>query len=778
MTTSTVTLVGDVSDLIGNDYDPSRTKVWVQHNTDKVVTDSGPIRLGAATKAVASDGTFSFANVVASTSLVENLQATLWVDWPNTAGPERTRRQVSFGPYDLTGLSGTVDIRTLEATQALDPVASSAVLSQAQGYRDDAEAARDAAQALVLSDLGTTDGQTRALVQNPASQTAVALSASFGRRQTTIVVAAFDSYSKQAADFVLTGTDDQETLAHAVDELPEAGGEIILRGGTIRQSARWAIGRCNVTVRGEGWPFWGGFVANPTDPQFGAGSGIIGDGITKIMATEEDIDLIFLDNNGAGVNAEGRLSGVLLSGMYLVGKNSTGRGLVAANGGDYIDQLIVRQMFVHKTEVGMYIDGDCPYLTEFTIMDVAGDGLVLGPAAGVGGQVDRFVIADIGGDGVLLGPGAQRANVTTGKVVRCERGIVGEGAFDAMVTTNGVWGNRNGGIIFDRAAQILGNVSKDNAGSQIKIHDTGAGTHAQQGIIANNRARGIDGNPVIHVVNAPHTLTHHNGVETAPGGNGVVVTGSPGSMTDHNDVSSTATAIQASGYGLFVDADSAAVGAATDNIVRGGFAERFGGGGTNQLPPATAHFIRRDNVDYSGAITDTFTRADSTSSLGVADSGHTWLATTGVWGIASNGAYCVSGAGQNMATVPAVSGVGTVSAKVAGSSPVDQGLAVRLIDGGNYMLLAFSESGTVKLYKVVSNTFTVIGSAAASAPTTGDTMSVTMTSGNLYTVKKNGTTLFTATDAANAAGTRHGFWSFGNAAATVKKWDDFSFQPA
>lgn len=180
MTTSTVTIVGDVSDLIGNDYDPSRTKVWVQHNTDKVVTDSGPIRLGAATKAVSADGTFSFANVVASTSLVENLQATLWVDWPNTAGPERTRRQVSFGPYDLTGLSGTVDIRTLEETQALDPVASSALLSEMQDLRD---------EQVAISGIDSTDTAVAYAVQHGAITPGV-LSASTVATATPVALAA------------------------------------------------------------------------------------------------------------------------------------------------------------------------------------------------------------------------------------------------------------------------------------------------------------------------------------------------------------------------------------------------------------------------------------------------------------------------------------------------------------------------------------------------------------------------------------------------------------
>ena len=49
-----------------------------------------------------------------------------------------------------------------------------------------AETARTAAEALVISDLGTTDGQTRALIEAPASQTAVALSATFAPERTAV----------------------------------------------------------------------------------------------------------------------------------------------------------------------------------------------------------------------------------------------------------------------------------------------------------------------------------------------------------------------------------------------------------------------------------------------------------------------------------------------------------------------------------------------------------------------------------------------------------------
>lgn len=76
--------------------------------------------------------------------------------------------------------------------------ATSADRTAAQSARAGAEAARDDAEALVISDLGTTDGQTRALIESPVSQTAAALSATFvpraGPTQVTISGSRPDEY--------------------------------------------------------------------------------------------------------------------------------------------------------------------------------------------------------------------------------------------------------------------------------------------------------------------------------------------------------------------------------------------------------------------------------------------------------------------------------------------------------------------------------------------------------------------------------------------------------
>lgn len=173
MTTTLVTLTGDVTDAIGTDFDARRTKAYVRHNTAKIVTHGDePIHLGGGTVNVGSDGTFTLPNVVAATSLVENLQATVYIDYADPA--TRQRATATFGPYDLSAETGTVDIRDLEAVQALDPSFASDFMAQAQELL--------AAQ-ITISGIDDTDAAVAALIEDAliGPLTRAALSASIAR---------------------------------------------------------------------------------------------------------------------------------------------------------------------------------------------------------------------------------------------------------------------------------------------------------------------------------------------------------------------------------------------------------------------------------------------------------------------------------------------------------------------------------------------------------------------------------------------------------------------
>lgn len=89
-------------------------------------------------------------------------------------------------------------------------------------------------------------------------------------------------------------------------------------------------------------------------------------------------------------------------------------------------------------------------------------------------------------------------------------------------------------------------------------------------------------------------------------------------------------------------------------------------------PPAPAGFL------------DTFTRADSTTTLG-----SDWIALAGTWGITSNRAYCVTTAaanhfaGHDMLTPNCDAQVDAVT----GGNPFYQGLVFRWVDANNYCLV-------------------------------------------------------------------------------------------
>lgn len=195
MALSTGTLSGDLADLLGNDFDSRRTKVWITTNVpgDTLVDkDGNKVRLGSGVIPFAADGTFS-----ASVWLPgADGNPTSWQTYVNVSYPDpgsRSRVLRAFGPFTITASSNLAD---LIAEQEVPPTYLSAVTAQLDTYVDaaeghataaqtarvGAEAARDEAQALVLSDLGTTDGQTRALIENPASQTSAALTASTDAR--------------------------------------------------------------------------------------------------------------------------------------------------------------------------------------------------------------------------------------------------------------------------------------------------------------------------------------------------------------------------------------------------------------------------------------------------------------------------------------------------------------------------------------------------------------------------------------------------------------------
>jgi len=166
-------------------------------------------------------------------------------------------------------------------------------------------------------------------------------------------------------------------------------------------------------------------------------------------------------------------------------------------------------------------------------------------------------------------------------------------------------------------------------------------------------------------------------------------------------------------------------------------------------------------------LSDAFNRADNSSSLGTADTGQTWTALNGTWGIDTNKARNYSPGTQAFATVDTGSANITAQLVVTGGTSSGGGITFRAVDLNN---LWFTEcdSGQMLLYRVQSGSYTQIitGMPAVSS---GDVIQV-ITQGNLITIFRNGSQVGQTTQSFNNTATKHGLRDYGGAI----RLDDFT----
>lgn len=144
---------------------------------------------------------------------------------------------------------------------------------------------------------------------------------------------------------------------------------------------------------------------------------------------------------------------------------------------------------------------------------------------------------------------------------------------------------------------------------------------------------------------------------------------------------------------------------------------------------------------------DSFDRANSAVSLGDADSGQTWTAHAGTWGISGNAAYQPSATAGGRATVESGVADGTVEVTVA-TAGGSSGVVLRLSDASNYVRAFFSSTDSIFLQKVVAGSATTIASGAVTHAN-GDVLRAVM-SGSNYTIYQNGDEVLTGSDAFNS----------------------------
>lgn len=170
---------------------------------------------------------------------------------------------------------------------------------------------------------------------------------------------------------------------------------------------------------------------------------------------------------------------------------------------------------------------------------------------------------------------------------------------------------------------------------------------------------------------------------------------------------------------------------------------------------------------------DTFTRADSTSSLGTpSDGGSAWVAQSGQWGIATNRGYKFSDSNVwQHATLEASSS--SVDVQVTVQTFRDGAGVIARVQNSQNLLNFHGFSGTgYRVYKVVANSWTQLGTTNAGTPASGDVYKLTVDGSNNIKGYIGGSLMVDAgADSAGSTNTLHGLISY---VGDTTRFDDFS----
>lgn len=171
-------------------------------------------------------------------------------------------------------------------------------------------------------------------------------------------------------------------------------------------------------------------------------------------------------------------------------------------------------------------------------------------------------------------------------------------------------------------------------------------------------------------------------------------------------------------------------------------------------------------------ITDDFNRANSTTTLGTATTGQSWVALAGTWGIETNKGYRVSTVDSDQAAILTGQTDATITATITWSSFTAGEVSVlaRGADASNHYLALLSTS-TVDLYKRVAGTYTLLGTSGAVTWATGDTIGLRV-SGTSIKGYRNGAEVVSTTDSSLTSGTYAGFRAGGT--TNTMRYDDLS----
>jgi hypothetical protein len=180
------------------------------------------------------------------------------------------------------------------------------------------------------------------------------------------------------------------------------------------------------------------------------------------------------------------------------------------------------------------------------------------------------------------------------------------------------------------------------------------------------------------------------------------------------------------------------------NINMNGSAALGGSGGGS--PPPTVY------------VFDSFNRPDNASSLGVADTGQTWVAELGTWGIGNNTAQPFASTGSGaIATINSTVSDCSVGAIMTRSvSNVNAALLLRESDTSNFIQVEISPVA-VTLRRNQSGVYTVIGNFSTTINLNQPYLVRVTMLADAINVFLDGVSIITANETFNQTATKHGF---------------------
>jgi hypothetical protein len=174
---------------------------------------------------------------------------------------------------------------------------------------------------------------------------------------------------------------------------------------------------------------------------------------------------------------------------------------------------------------------------------------------------------------------------------------------------------------------------------------------------------------------------------------------------------------------------------------------------------------------------DSFTRPNNPTSLGVLPTGQTWQAFSGEFGISANQAYISRAVFPSIAGVLTTSRNQVVSARITTGSAAGAfvGVVARMSDSKNYYFADFDGAGSWRLGKFVKGVYTNLG--GGSGFVTGDVIRLQVY-GNVLTLQRNSTAVRLIVDTSLTTGSWAGITANGPVINSTSRWDEFSVTEA